>query len=81
MDYITVHNALGLREDGPAVSIKSSIISTGLEKKLLGMMGFRNIIVHQYREIDYRIVAEVINKQADDLIEFASIIVAAAMPR
>ncbi len=58
---------------------KANIIGVELEKKLIGMVGFRNVLVHQYREIDYRIVEQVINKQADDLIEFASIIVAAAI--
>ena len=60
---------------------KADIISAELEKKLIGMVGFRNIIVHEYQEIDYKVVEQVVKKQADDLIEFASIIVAAFQPK
>ncbi len=60
---------------------KADIISTKLEKKLIGMVGFRNIVVHKYQEIDYKRVEAVAKKHADDLIEFAGIVVAAAMPK
>ncbi len=54
---------------------KAGIIDAELEKKLIGMVGFRNIIIHQYRDIDTKIVIAVIEKYADDLIEFAGILV------
>ena len=60
---------------------KANIISTELEKKLIGMVGFRNVIVHEYQEINYKVVEQVIKTQADGLIEFASIMVATAMPK
>ncbi len=56
---------------------KADIIDDELERKLKGMVGFRNIVVHQYRDIDITIVVEVVEKEADDLIEFAGILVAA----
>ena len=55
---------------------KADVIDAELEKKLTGMVGFRNIVVHQYQDIDYKLVEEIIKKHADDLIEFAAILVA-----
>ena len=55
---------------------KADVIDTELEKKLTGMVGFRNVVTHQYREIDYKRVEAIIKKHADDLIKFASILVA-----
>ena len=60
---------------------KANIISTELEKKLTSMVDFRNVIVHEYQEINYKIVEQVIKRQTDGLIEFASIMVATAMPK
>ncbi len=54
---------------------KAGIIDDELEKKLKGMVGFRNIVIHQYQDIDIKIVVEVVEKDADDLIEFAGILV------
>ena len=56
---------------------KANIIDAVLEKKLISMVGFRNIVIHQYRDIDYKQVEDVIKKHADDLIKFAGILVAA----
>ena len=58
---------------------KVGIINTELEKKLIGMVGFRNIVIHEYQKIDYHLVEDVVKKHADDLIAFAGIVVAAAM--
>ena len=55
---------------------KADIIDAELEKKLTGMVGFRNVVTHQYREIDYKRVEAIIKKYADDLIKFAAILVA-----
>ena len=55
---------------------KADIIDAELEKKLTGMVGFRNVVTHQYREIDYKRVEAIIKKHADDLIKFAAILVA-----
>ena len=55
---------------------KAGHITAELEKKLIGMTGFRNIVTHQYRDIDYQLVEEVVKKHADDLIKFAALLVA-----
>ena len=59
---------------------KAGIINTELEKKLTGMVGSRNIVIHEYQKIDYHLVEDVVKKHADDMIEFAGIVVAAASP-
>ena len=55
---------------------KADVIDTELEKKLTDMVGFRNVVTHQYREIDYKRVEAIIKKHADDLIKFAAILIA-----
>ncbi|WP_424945748.1 type VII toxin-antitoxin system HepT family RNase toxin [Candidatus Spongiihabitans sp.] len=55
---------------------KAGIIDAELEKKLIGMVGFRNIVIHEYQKINYRLVEDVVKKHADDLITFAGILLA-----
>jgi len=38
------------------------------------MIGFRNIAVHQYQDLDIRIVESVIQKNLDDLLHFAQVV-------
>lgn len=59
---------------------QAGIIDAELGKKLTGMVDFRNIVTHQYRDIDYEQVGAVVENHADDLIEFAGILVAAVLP-
>ena len=58
---------------------KAGIIDAELEKKLTGMVGFRNIVIHEYQKINYHLVEGVVKKHAADLIAFAGIVVTAAM--
>ncbi len=51
---------------------KAKIISPELADKLKGMVGFRNIMVHQYQEMDIKIMVEVIEHHLDDLIAFTT---------
>ncbi len=55
---------------------QAGIIDAEFEKKLAGMVGFRNIVTYQYRDIDYRQVEAVVKNHADDLIEFTRLLVA-----
>ena len=55
---------------------KAGHIPAALEKKLIGMIGFGNIVTHQYRDIDYQLVENIVKKDAADLIEFAALLVA-----
>jgi uncharacterized protein YutE (UPF0331/DUF86 family) len=54
----------------------SNIISAELSAKLKGMVGFRNILVHDYRELDLNIMRDVIENRLEDLIHFSNAILA-----
>ena len=47
---------------------RTKVIPQELADKLKGMVGFRNIMVHQYQEMDIKIMVDVIEHHLDDLI-------------
>lgn len=47
---------------------RAKVIPQELADKLKGMVGFRNIMVHQYQEMDIRLMVDVIERHLDDLI-------------
>ena len=72
-NYIIKRDKLGI----PASSAesfellaRSNAISSDLAQRLKQMVGFRNIAVHEYREIDYHRVIQIIEQDLDDLIAF-----------
>ncbi len=48
------------------------VIPQELADKLKGMVGFRNIMVHQYQEMDLKIMVDVIEHRLDDLVFFTT---------
>ena len=46
----------------------AKVIPQELADKLKGMVGFRNIMVHQYQEMDIKIMVDVIEHRLDDLV-------------
>lgn len=57
-----------------AILSREKAIPVDLGERLQKMVGFRNIAVHQYRDLDLDIVETVITRQLDDLLEFAQAI-------
>lgn len=55
--------------------VESGIIAEEMGNHLKGMVGFRNILVHQYTKLDLNLMVMVIEHQLDELIEFAQQIV------
>jgi uncharacterized protein YutE (UPF0331/DUF86 family) len=51
---------------------KAKIIPDDLTDKLKGMVGFRNIMVHDYKEMDLKIMIDVIEHHLDDLIVYTN---------
>lgn len=49
----------------------ANLISDELCKKMKGMVGFRNIAIHEYKQIDEEILQDVIENHLDDLTDFA----------
>ena len=52
----------------------NKIISGELSSKLIGMVGFRNILVHEYKKIDINIMIDVIENRLIDILSFTEII-------
>ena len=59
-----------------AILSREKAIPVDLGQRLQKMVGFRNIAVHQYRDLDMDIVETVIVRNLDDLLQFAQVILA-----
>jgi len=53
---------------------EEGIINKELAEQLIKMVGFRNIIAHDYEEIDYDIVYDVLRHRLKDIEKFIEII-------
>jgi uncharacterized protein YutE (UPF0331/DUF86 family) len=51
------------------------IIPYDLATRLSGMIGFRNVLVHEYQQMDIELMIEVIENHLDDLLAFSDCIV------
>jgi uncharacterized protein YutE (UPF0331/DUF86 family) len=61
-------------KDSFVILVRENAIPHNLGDRLKRMIGFRNLAVHQYRELDLDIVESVIRRNLDDLLEFAQTI-------
>lgn len=52
---------------------EAGIISKDLTKQLVAMVGFRNIIAHDYEKINYDIVYDILHNRLKDIESFLSI--------
>jgi uncharacterized protein YutE (UPF0331/DUF86 family) len=59
--------------DGFERLVRANVITQPLSDKLMRMVGFRNLAVHQYQALDIAIVRAVIEKNLDDLLEFSAL--------
>jgi uncharacterized protein YutE (UPF0331/DUF86 family) len=50
---------------------REGIIEPPIADRLKRMVGFRNVAIHQYRELDPDIVLAIIDRDLDDLLAFA----------
>lgn len=69
---------LGLPQDSSesfTVLQEAGILDAELTRKLRGMVGFRNVLVHRYRDFDLELMIDVIENRLDGLLEYAQIIV------
>lgn len=72
--YIVSTRKLGLPQSKREAFIlleENNIIDTKMSKNMQGMVGFRNIAVHDYKEIDEEILKDVIENHLTDLLDFA----------
>lgn len=50
---------------------ENNIITPEMAKNMRGMLGFRNIAVHEYQELDLSIIQSIIENHLQDLLDFA----------
>lgn len=55
-------------------------ISTSLAETMKRMVGFRNILVHGYQDVDLAMVRDVVEHRLDDLLQFVAAIGARIRP-
>lgn len=75
--YIVSTRKLGLPQNKREAFIlleENNIIDANMSKNMQGMVGFRNIAVHDYKEIDEEILKDVIENHINDLLEFARLL-------
>lgn len=74
--YVVSTRKLGLpqnKKEAFELLEKNNIIDGDISKKMKGMIGFRNIAIHDYKELDEEILKDVIENHLTDLTEFARI--------
>lgn len=75
--YVVSTRRLGLpqnKREAFTLLEQNNIIDSQMLRNMQGMVGFRNIAVHDYKEIDENILQDVIENHLGDLLDFARII-------
>ena len=81
-NYCIKKQQLGLPKDSADSFIllaEAGLISESLLAELKGMVGFRNILVHQYTQLNLDIMVDVIEQHLQTPTEFAQIILKAML--
>lgn len=76
--YVVSTRKLGLPQNKREAFIileENNIIDKQMSLNMQGMVGFRNIAVHDYKEIDEKIIKDVIENHLEDLLNFARIFI------
>jgi uncharacterized protein YutE (UPF0331/DUF86 family) len=71
--HIVAEKKLGIPQtsrDAFELLYKNHIITESVMKKMKAMVGFRNIAVHDYQEINLQIVQMIVEKHLDDFREY-----------
>lgn len=72
--YIVSNRKLGVPQTKKEAFVKleeNNLISKEISINMQKITGFRNIAIHDYKQIDEEILADVIENHLQDLIEFA----------
>lgn len=79
-NHLVRKHKLGLpQESRESFSIlqEAGLIDAELAARLKGMVGFRNVLVHEYRKLDLAILLDVVEQRLDDLLRFAQLMLEA----
>lgn len=80
-NYLVRRKKLGLPQDSRdsfALLQRASVIGPEMTTYLQAMVGFRNVLVHEYQEVDLNILIDVVEHRLDELLAFANIALANA---
>lgn len=76
--HVVAQKKLGLPQtsrDAFALLERHGIISSSLSQKMKAMVGFRNIAVHDYQELNLTILQKILDNHLTDFTEFTKAIV------
>jgi uncharacterized protein YutE (UPF0331/DUF86 family) len=79
-NHLIKEKKLGLpRESRESFALleRAGVISNDLSRKLQGMVGFRNILVHEYQKLELAIMIDVIENRLGDLADFSTLVLQA----
>lgn len=82
MHLVRVHR-LGIPTESReafVLPVRAGLLDASLGAHLEAMVGFRNIAVHNYRELDMTIVTGILTNRLDDLRTFAGFLLKQALP-
>ncbi len=73
-NYLIKTKKLGLPQDSVdafALLQRAGLISPEMLENMKGMVGFRNVLVHEYKKLDLNIMVDVIENHLLDPLDFA----------
>ena len=73
--HVVRRRALGMPQssrDAFAMLADAGLLAPALAERMQRMVGFRNIAVHRYREIDPRVLRAIVLERLDDFTEFTA---------
>lgn len=73
MHEVRLHHLGVPQESREAFSLlyQAGLITKELGDQMMAMVGFRNIAVHDYQELNLDIVKQIVEKHLDDFLDFA----------
>ena len=74
-NYLVKKKKLGLPQDSAEAFVllyRAGLISKDLMRRMKGMVGFRNIVVHEYQKLDLGIMEDVIKYHLEEPLQFAN---------
>ena len=82
--HMVRRHALGIPRDSRqafTMLVNASLLDQQLGKHLEAMVGFRNIAVHNYIEIDMAVVRNILNERLVDMKTFAQLLIKQSLPK
>lgn len=79
-NYLIKRKKLGLPQDSSDAFVllhRAGLIPDGMMKNMKGMVGFRNVLVHEYKQMDLGIMVDVIEHHLHDPLDFANLAMSA----